>query len=148
MASLRHLVRRTWLSFVDNRASAHDVSVVRQVLTDPEFALWTKMQAVDQRHSVRVFECFQRDLADATRDESAAVLLHDVGKSVAMLGTFSRIAATLGLLRGARARSYRRHEAIGIELAREAGVGSTVISLLSGVGRKEFFVSFAHADDE
>jgi hypothetical protein len=122
--------------------------VIRQLLTDPEFTLWTKMQAVDQRHSVRVFERFQGELADATRDEAAAVLLHDVGKSIAMLGTFSRIAATLGFLRGARAQSYRHHEAIGIELARQAGVGSAVISLMSGVGRKEFFVAFDRADDE
>jgi len=148
MATVRHLARRTWLSIVDRHVSAEDIFMVREVLTETEFGLWTQMQAVDQRHSIRVFERFTVGLSDATRAECAAVLLHDVGKSVARLGTFARIAATLGLARGVRARSYREHEALGLELARKAEIDPGVLSLMAGVGRQEFVRAFASADNE
>lgn len=143
-----HLARRTWLSIVDSEVSDADLLRVREMLDDSEHALWLRMSPVDQRHSVRVVDRFIGLLPDASRTERAAVLLHDVGKMVSQLGTTTRILATLGLLRTRRARDYRRHEAIGADLARDAGVSSLVIESMTGRGRREFREAFRLADEE
>ena len=148
MSRIGHLVRRTWLSLVDRRVLPEDRVVVRSVLTDKERELWERMSHVDQRHSVRVLRRFDARLTDARRDERAAVLLHDVGKSESNLGTFRRILATAGVDRSNRARSYRRHEELGREMLSNAGVDSVVIRNLQGEARQQFAVAFKAADDE
>jgi len=148
IARLSHLARRTWLSIVDASISADDRSHARATLTDVEFGLWAEMMPVDQRHSVRVLEAFVKLFPDASRNERAAVLLHDVGKSVAKLGTLSRIAATVGILRSARARNYLEHERIGLDISRKAGVDEAVIEMLGGGGTARFCEAMRRADDE
>lgn len=143
-----HLARRTWLSIVDSKVSDADVLRVRAMLDDTEYALWCRMSSVDQRHSLRVVDRFGGHLPSASTAERAAVLLHDVGKSGSQLGTMTRILATVGLLRTRRADEYRRHESIGVELARAAGVSSVVVELMTGGGRLEFVEAFRLADDE
>ena len=118
------------------------------MLEGPEYDLWRRMPTVDQRHSVRVFDRFTDLLPDATKTERAAVLLHDVGKSASCLGIASRVLATVGLLWTRRARDYRCHEAIGIELARGAGVATAVLDAMAGGGRRDFREAFRLADDE
>jgi hypothetical protein len=148
VSGIRHLARRTWLSIVDRRCSDTDLVMVRRILDSNELSLWERMQPVDQRHSVRVLERFGKLLPNATRAERAAVLLHDVGKSVSRLGTFARIGATLGVLRSHRASQYRSHEPLGLELATTSGVNGEVLELMRGHARTEFMSAFARADDE
>lgn len=148
MSGIRHLARRTWLSIVDRRCSETDIAIVRRILDSNELLLWERMQAVDQRHSVRVLERFEKFLPSATRAERVAVLLHDVGKSASRLGTFARIGATLGIHRSCRASQYRNHERLGVELATESGVNEDVLKVMCGHSRAEFMVAFGQADDE
>ena len=148
MRKALHLVRRTWLSLVDRRLRPGDIDFVRSVLTDREFSVWSEMGDIDRRHSVRVLHRFDHRLGDATRDERAAVLLHDVGKTIARLGTLRRIGATLGLDRSERGRLYRRHEELGVELLVAAGVQQAVVTCLRGEARAEVRAAFSWADDE
>ena len=148
MSGILHLARRTWLSIVDRRCSETDIVMVRRILDSNELSLWEGMQAVDQRHSVRVLERFENLLPSATRAERAAVLLHDVGKSVSRVGTVARIGATLGVLRSHRASRYRNHERLGVELAAASGVNEDVLEVMRGHSRAEFMRAFADADDE
>ena len=148
MSEIGHLARRTWLSIVDRRCSEADFVMVRRILDSNELSVWELMQPVDQRHSVRVLERFEELLPSATRAERAAVLLHDVGKSVSRLGTFARIGATLGVLRSHRALQYRNHERLGLELATTSGVNGEVLELMRGHARTVFMSAFARADDE
>lgn len=148
MSSVVHLCRRTWLSLSDGRLRAGDVDEVRSVLVDNEFRLWNQMAEVDRRHSVRVLRRFNERLGDATRDERAAVLLHDVGKSAAPIGTLRRILVTSGIDRSDTGRRYRRHEVLGIEMLVSAGVDPAVVGCLRGDCRKEFLDAFGSADDE
>ena len=147
-SSIAHLVRRTWLSITDSTVSDADIDVVSQVLEPLEREVWDRMQSVDQRHSVRVLSRFRDALPNASRSECAAVLLHDVGKSVSRLGTIGRIAATMGVLRTRRAAHYRDHERLGVDLVRAQGIDDDVIAAMSGRGRAEFDRAFTLADDE
>lgn len=110
-------------------------------LTPEEGALWQRMGPQDRRHSIVVAERFASRLGTTPgREETAAALLHDVGKIDAGLGTPGRVAATLwGRLAG-RARSergsgrfarYLRHEEIGAQLLRDAGSAPRTIALVS-----------------
>lgn len=121
---------------------------MRGVLTDSEFSVWSEMGDIDRRHSVRVLQRFDRRLGDATRDERAAVLLHDVGKMSARLGTLRRIGATIGLDRSERGRLYRHHGEIGVELLVAAGVQDAVVACLRGEARADVRAAFSWADDE
>jgi hypothetical protein len=147
-SSMVHLVRRTWLSITDSRSTEADLEVAKEILNVRELELWERMQSVDQRHSVRVFSRFRSLLPDSTREECAAVLLHDVGKSVARLGTLARIGATIGVLRTRRAEQYRDHEAIGVNLAIAQNLDEQVIAAMSGRGRGVFIHAFHLADNE
>ena len=147
-ASVKHLIRRTWLSITDSRSTEADLEVAKEILNVRELELWERMQSVDQRHSVRVFSRFRSRLPDSTREECAAVLLHDVGKSVARLGTLARIGATIGILRTRRAERYRDHEAIGLDLAIAQNLDEQVIAAMSGRGRGVFIHAFHLADNE
>lgn len=54
------------------------------------------MRGPDRRHGVQVARRVERALGDeASRAVLAAALLHDVGKTVAGLGTYGRVVATL-----------------------------------------------------
>ncbi len=65
----------------------------------------------------------------------AGALLHDVGKGQSDLGTFGRVAATVIGPRTKRFRLYHDHEALGIELLRDAGSDPATLALLDGTGR-------------
>ncbi len=68
----------------------------RSHLSDAEIRLWNRMQRVDRRHAVGVARRVNNALNDdATAPIMAAALLHDVGKSVAQLGVYGRVVATL-----------------------------------------------------
>jgi hypothetical protein len=131
-----------------------------------ERRLWWRMSGPDRRHAVEVARESVRLLAardggslqgrpgadpDSAptyppREVVAAALLHDVGKVEAGIGTFSRVAVTLGALAvgrdrvlsaadrpGApgpvrRAGVYLRHDRLGAELLSRAGSHDLTVS--------------------
>lgn len=137
MASPAHLIRRFFGSLRPGGPPASDVVWVEGTLSDRELELWRKMSGPDRRHSVVVARRVERSLGhEATPEVLAAALLHDVGKSVAGLGTYGRVVATLsgtvagyemayhwsqsrGFIR--RVGLYLRHDELGGDLLEIAG---------------------------
>lgn len=134
MTSIAHLARRFAGSLSRAEPGPGDVAWVRSQLTAAEFDAWHAMAVQDRRHSIVVARRFV-DLAPlATRAEVAGALLHDVGKQVAALGTFARVAATVVGPRTARFRQYHDHEALGAAMLAEAGSDPNTIELVLGRG--------------
>jgi hypothetical protein len=59
-----------------------------------------------------------------------------VGKQVAALGTFARVAATVVGPRTERFRQYHDHERVGAEMLRDAGSDERTIEMVLGLGRR------------
>lgn len=96
MAASAHLARRFVGSLRPGGPSGSDVEWVLGHLTEAEAALWRRMRGPDRRHAVAVARRVERALGhEASRPVVAAALLHDVGKTVAGLGTYGRVVATL-----------------------------------------------------
>jgi putative nucleotidyltransferase with HDIG domain len=96
---------------------------MRHLLT-AEQQLWVQMSGPDRRHAVGVAKRVAAELgSDASRAVMAAALLHDVGKIDSGLGTWARVLATVVDRREGDGRfaRYRRHDAIGAQLLRDAG---------------------------
>jgi hypothetical protein len=94
-----HLVRRFGSNLVPLGASAADVRWVAEVLRPGELKVWAAQRRQDRRHSVRTARRLDRALAGTPFADdptwTAVALLHDVGKQVAGLGTYGRVAASL-----------------------------------------------------
>jgi hypothetical protein len=132
-----HLVRRFFASVIPVGPSRADDAWARSHLSEAEVGLWRGMSRVDRRHSARVARRVAADLGDrATEPVLAAALLHDVGKTVAGLGTYGRVVATLserfagpgtaeawsqsrGFTR--RVGLYLRYPELGVDLLQMAG---------------------------
>ena len=80
-----------------------DVEWAAQWLSESEQRVFGRMSGNDRRHSIGVARAVAAHLATigSSQDDEgarwilAAALLHDVGKSVADLGTYGRVVATL-----------------------------------------------------
>lgn len=116
MKNLWHLIKRAVTSYSNDPLSGADVERAERLLLTQEFELWWSMPPRDQRHSLQVYERFMRFYPPAKRTEQAAALLHDVGKTVAGLGWFMRIVATLVGPRGAVFALYHDHENIAVQM--------------------------------
>jgi HD domain len=103
-------------------------------LSQAEAHLWARMTVADRRHSIEVARRFQELRPDATREEMAGALLHDVGKLQSGLPTSRRVIATIVGPRTARLRDYHEHEAIGAELAAAAESAPATVALIRGEG--------------
>lgn len=91
-----HLTKRFVGSLWPFRPKSEADTWATSHLVDGEVALWRRMSAQDQRHSIGVARRVEEHLGDkATRPVMAAALLHDVGKVDSQLGTFLRVVATL-----------------------------------------------------
>jgi hypothetical protein len=98
-----HRARRFGRSLVARAPSKEDTRWAHAQLTDGEQRLFDKMPAVDRAHSIGVARVVVSRLDRLGLSESdddarwllAAALTHDVGKSVAGLGTYGRVVATL-----------------------------------------------------
>ncbi len=107
-----------------------------------EVELWTRMTGPDRRHAAGVAREVAARLGpgDTPRPIMAAALLHDVGKVLSGLGTFSRVGVTLAALGLGRARltvasdiapgstrwrrrvsDYLCHDRLGADLLEAAG---------------------------
>ena len=131
MRRVRHLARR-WATSLSRRSpSPEDVLWFERQLVGGELDLWRRMDVVDRRHSIEVARRFSELKKDSTRDEIAAALLHDVGKTASGLRTTERVLATVLGGRTERWRRYRDHETIGLEMCRLAGSSPATLALLS-----------------
>jgi hypothetical protein len=111
-------------------------------LLPTEQDVWRTMANQDRRHSVAVARRLMADLgADAPRPVVAGALLHDCGKTLAGLGTFQRVGATLWIGFVGRARAaqgegrvarYCRHEPIGAAMLTAAGSDPATVALVAG----------------
>jgi len=142
-----HLVRRWWGSLSSAPPTATDQRWAEERLTSGEIVLFATMSAPDRRHAITVARRFEMLLPDASRDQLAAALLHDVGKTVSDLSTFERVVATLVGGRTRRLRQYRDHEVFGLEMCREAGSSEQTLALLRGDDRAEIVDALRRADD-
>jgi len=120
---------------------------VHSVLSQDESALWNNMMVQDRRHSVMVGRRFVKYRPTATQSEIAGALLHDVGKSVARLGTVGRVIATLVGPRTNRFRQYHDHEQIGATMLRSIGSDELTISMVEGSCVGELRQALNKADD-
>jgi len=91
-----HRVRRFFSSLWPKGPNTEDERWARAQLLPAELDLWREMSGPDRRHATGVARRTAATLGDAaTRPVLAAALLHDVGKTVAHLGTYGRVIATL-----------------------------------------------------
>jgi len=132
--SIGHLARRFRGSLSQAEPSPDDVAWVTAQMLPQEVALWSRMAVQDRRHSIEVARRFVALRPDASRAEIAGALLHDVGKQVAGLGTFARVAATVMGPRTTRFRQYHDHEALGAAMLTEAGSEPVTVELVEGGG--------------
>lgn len=122
-----HLARRFVGSLVPGGPSPRDAAWVTGLLSEAELGLWRRMSGADQRHAAGVARRVARSSEE--RAVLVAALLHDVGKVESGLGTFSRVAATLGRpWRPARWHAYYDHPKIGAELLDLAGSDPLVVA--------------------
>lgn len=142
-----HLVRRLNESLRASDVGAAEEAWVRSLLTPPEWDLWSSMQKMDKFHSVGVANRLIANTPQVGREEIAAALLHDVGKSVSHLGIWGRVLATIIGPRSKRLRQYHEHEEIGARLCRDKGIDDLICELVAGNGPLEFVARLKRADD-
>ena len=135
------------LSLVPSQVQQIERQWVQSVLSQSEFDVWNNMMVQDRRHSVMVGRRFVKHRPIATQSEIAGALLHDVGKSVARLGTFGRVIATLVGPRTNRFRQYHDHEQIGATMLRSIGSDELTISMVEGSCVGELRQALNGADD-
>ena len=140
-----HLAKRYVGSLSRTPPSAEDEAWAMTWLSTAEAHLWSRMIVQDRRHSIEVARRFQDLRPEATREEMAGALLHDVGKLQSGLPTSRRVLATIVGPRTARLREYNEHEAIGAELAAAADAAPATIALIRGDGPAA--ADLAAADD-
>jgi hypothetical protein len=147
LSKIAHLTKRFVLSLVPSQVQQIERQWVQSVLSPSEFDVWNNMMVQDRRHSVLVGRRFVKHRPIATQSEIAGALLHDVGKSVARLGTFGRVIATLVGPRTNRFRQYHDHEQIGATMLRSIGSDELTISMVEGSCVGELRQALNKADD-
>lgn len=96
MRRVLHLTRRFFVSLWPVGPSEVDDRWARSQLSPRELRLWGRMSRQDRGHATAVARQVDRELGEgSTETVRAAALLHDVGKTVANLGTYGRVIATL-----------------------------------------------------
>jgi len=147
LSKIAHLTKRFVLSLVQSQVQQIERQWVQSVLSPSEFDVWNNMMVQDRRHSVLVGRRFVKYRPTAMQSEIAGALLHDVGKSVARLGTFARVIATLVGPRTNRFRQYHDHEQIGATMLRSIGSNELTISMVEGSCVGELRQALNKADD-
>ncbi len=142
-----HLLRRLTESASRAEVSSADLHWAEQRLTETEYELWSSMQNMDRRHSIRVARRLVDSSPHVERFEIAAALLHDVGKVCSSLSVIGRVVATLVGPRTARWSAYHDHEAIGAALCRDRRIDPRICDLIEGLGPSLAVERLRSADD-
>jgi hypothetical protein len=146
-----HRARRFGRSLVARAPSERDTAWAHGFLSDPEQRLFDRMAAVDRSHSIGVARAVASNLDRLDLAESdpqarwilVAALTHDVGKTVAGLGTYGRVVATLSEAAGGasmanvwatrrgmtrRVGLYLQYPGLGADLLAVAGSDERVVA--------------------
>lgn len=142
-----HLIKRFVGSISADPLLDREQTWVTDVLTFDELDLWQSQAIMDQRHSYDITRRFMVLRPQASRDEIAGGLLHDIGKIEAGLGTVARVFATLLPLPTRRFRAYRHHQERGAQLLKEIGCSDTTISLVAGHPDSDALRALCRADN-
>ena len=142
-----HLMRRWWGSLSSAEPSPTDEGWAHANLLEGEWLAFERMSAPDRRHAIAVARRFVDLCPESGRDQVAAALLHDVGKTASNLSTAQRVLATLVGPRTRRFRDYHDHESIGLDVCRRAGSSEQTLSLLEGRGPRHVVEAMHRADD-
>jgi hypothetical protein len=129
-----HLAARFFTSLSHQPPEPGEEAWAESNLLPGEVELWRQMTNQDRRHSAKVARRFQAARPEATREELAGALLHDVGKIECGLGTWGRVVASVVGRRTERFRRYHDHEAIGARLAVAAGSADVTVELIDERG--------------
>ena len=121
---------------------------VARHLGERELALWSRMSAADQRHSIDVAHRFALLAPTADRVAIAASLLHDIGKLDSDLGVLMRVVATVVGPRTRRLRRYHDHERIGALMLREVGADQETIALVEATSADTATLAALRAADD
>ena len=133
MTSLtRHLVRRFFGALSRAYPNNQEIAEVANILTKDEFELWSKMQSMDQRHSVEVMRRFKAICPEASVPEVRAALLHDVGKIPSSLGVLARVIATIVGKHGQKFTAYHDHQRLGAEMLEKISSDPLTVKLVAG----------------
>ena len=135
------------LSLSRGDVSETELAMVRETLSAAEFELWCQFNNADRRHSVLVAARFVSLLPEASRNDIAGVLLHDIGKTRSNLSTLQRVVATIVGPRTRRFALYHQHEQIGVELLQQAGSHGGVIAILNQTCNADVAAAFRAADN-
>lgn len=103
-----HRAKGFFKSIIPKKLTGEQREWIRQQLTNREAELFFRMSMIDQVHSYQVAQHVEAALQKSDHDVSdtdrswmlQAALLHDVGKTVANLGTIGRVIATLSIAAG------------------------------------------------
>lgn len=146
VADMFHLVKRLVESLNTSPIGVEDRNWVKEILSDMEFNLWELQSFPDQRHSCHIARRFVEFRPQATRQEIAGALLHDIGKVGANMGTTLRIIATLIPLPIGRFKDYLHHEQNGAQLLHAVGSSDTTIALVRGLPDNDAMHALRRAD--
>ena len=142
-------MRQFWLA-LNAVPDSQDLALAGEVLSPAQMALFQKMQASEQAHSLWIFRQLRQHLTgqdlEAQHDLLVAALLHDAGKSRHPLHLWERVVIVLGkalfphqaLLWGSQPPGgWKRpfaiaaqHPAWGAELAGQAGASPLSVALV------------------
>lgn len=142
-----HLFKRFVGSISPEPLCESEQAWVREVLAIQELDLWRSQEIVDQRHSYDIARRFIVLRAQASRDEIAGALLHDIGKIEAGLGTVARVFATVLPIPTRRFRAYRNHQNRGAQLLKLIGCNETTIALVAGNPDSDALRALCQADE-
>ena len=141
---LTHLARRFFTSLGRKAPDPLDVAWVKEVLVEPEFELWAKMSAPDQKHSISVAKMARNELPHDVTIVRAG-LLHDIGKIAVRSGLITRILAAVmkPLATQDRIDSWARGNGPFASLGAFMTYPQIGASMLRGIGSDEFIVRWA-----
>lgn len=142
-----HLVKRFFGSL--SAAPLNDVEQawVKDVLKPREYDLWFMQPTVDQRHSCDIARRFVVVRPQASRDEIAGALLHDIGKIDAGLGVMARVVATVLPLPTTRFTAHRHHQQRGAQMLEVIDCSDITIALVAGHPDSDALRALHQADE-
>ena len=155
IARALHLAKRFFGALSRSTPNNQELAEVANILTNDEFGLWSKMQPMDQRHSIEVMFRFKAICPEASVPQVRAALLHDVGKITSGLGVFARVIATIVGKRGQKFTAYHDHQRLGAEMLEKISsdpytaklVAGTDIPKILNVNTENILMALKRADD-
>lgn len=142
-----HLIKRFFGSLSPSPLSDVDSAWVTEILSSREYRLWCTQMVVDQQHGCEIARRFVAIRPQASRDEIAGALLHDVGKIDAGLGTVARVVATVLPLPTPRFVAYRHHQDRGAQMLKTIGSSEITVALVAGHPDSDALRDLCRADD-